>query len=246
MIQLPEVIIDDQRAIEAGFTTIADIGKERIRRVIKTLYENEAALSEEVKLIEEKIFAKEVEIHNLNNQVSSQLFNNTLATNEIQILKEQVEDYNFQMAEKLQLIDNINKMDKTFKVFKLAKSNFKIWDAQFEKMPNLVQEKLFGYIDHISPTAEQEAILYELLLKSGFELTTPIAELTLAGIRVFSIADGQLLVCLEKIITYDCLKEMSELQPTRVICLDESFIGENADALKTNAVQIMRSKGVKL
>ena len=37
---------------------------------------------------------------------------------------------------------------------------------------------------------------------------------------------------------------MAELQPTRVICLDEAFKGENADALKTNAVQIMKSKGV--
>ena len=92
--------------------------------------------------------------------------------------------------------------------------------------------------------AEQEAILYELLLKSGFELTTPIEKLTLAGLSVFSIAEGQLLICLEKILTHDCLKAMAEFQPTRVICLDEAFKGENADALKTNAVQIMKSKGV--
>jgi adenine-specific DNA-methyltransferase len=37
---------------------------------------------------------------------------------------------------------------------------------------------------------------------------------------------------------------MAEMQPTRVICLDEAFTGINADALKTNAVQIMKSKGV--
>ena len=45
-------------------------------------------------------------------------------------------------------------------------------------------------------------------------------------------------------MTLDCLKAMAEMQPTRVICLDEAFEGENADALKTNAVQIMKSKGV--
>jgi adenine-specific DNA-methyltransferase len=82
------------------------------------------------------------------------------------------------------------------------------------------------------------------LLKSGFELTTPIEKLTLAGLTVFSIAEGQLLICLEKELTHDCIKAMAELQPTRVICLDEAFKGENADALKTNAVQIMKSKGV--
>ena len=103
---------------------------------------------------------------------------------------------------------------------------------------------MFEHINHISPEAEQEAILYELLLKSGFELTTPIEKLTLAGLTVFSIAEGQLLICLEKELTHDCIKAMAEMQPTRVICLDEGFKGENADALKTNAVQIMKSKGV--
>ncbi len=135
-------------------------------------------------------------------------------------------------------------IDLGFKVFKLSKSNFKIWDSTLEKEPKAIQTKLFEHINHISPEAEQEAILYELLLKSGFELTTPIEKLTLAGLTVFSIAEGQLLICLEKELTHDCIKAMAEMQPTRVICLDEGFKGENADALKTNAVQIMKSKGV--
>lgn len=135
-------------------------------------------------------------------------------------------------------------LDLGFKVFKLSKSNFKIWDSTLEKEPEVIQAKLFEHINHISPEAEQEAILYELLLKSGFELTTPIEKLTLSGKTVFSIAEGQLLICLEKELTHDCIKAMAEMQPTRVICLDEGFKGENADALKTNAVQIMKSKGI--
>lgn len=136
------------------------------------------------------------------------------------------------------------KIDLGFKAYKLSKSNFKVWDTTLEKEPELIQQKLFEHIQHISPEAQQEAILYELLLKSGFELTTPIETLTLAGKTVFSIADGQLLICLEKEITHDCIKAMAEKEPSRVICLDEAFNGTNADALKTNAVQIMKSKGV--
>jgi len=139
--------------------------------------------------------------------------------------------------------DNL-KQDFGLKAFRLSKSNFKIWDSALEKEPEVIQAKLFEHIQHISPEAEQEAILYELLLKSGFELTTPIEKLTLAGLTVFSIAEGQLLICLEKELTHDYIKAMAEMQPTRVICLDEGFKGENADALKTNAVQIMKSKGV--
>ena len=136
------------------------------------------------------------------------------------------------------------KLDLGFKVYKLAQSNFKVWDTTLEKEPELIQQKLFEHIQHISPEAQQEAILYELLLKSGFELTTPIETLTLAGKTVFSIAEGQLLICLEKELTHDCIKAMAEKEPSRVICLDEAFTGTNADALKTNAVQIMKSKGV--
>src|SRR6218665_1134672 len=136
------------------------------------------------------------------------------------------------------------KIDIGFKVLKLQKSNFKAWDNTFEKEPEAIQQKLFEHIRHISPEAQQEAILYELLLKSGFELTAPIETFTLADKTVFSIAEGQLLICLEKEITHDCIKAMAEKQPSRVICLDEAFTGANADALKTNAVQIMKSKGV--
>jgi len=140
--------------------------------------------------------------------------------------------------------ENKERNDLGFKVFKLDHSNFKIWDATLEKEPEAIQQRLFEHIDHISPEAAQESILYELLLKSGFELTTPIEKINLADKTVFSIASGQLLICLEKELSHDCIKAMAEMQPTRVICLDEAFTGTNADALKTNAVQIMKSKGV--
>jgi adenine-specific DNA-methyltransferase len=188
-IQLPEKTEPSDDAYKEGFTTIAEISKERIRRAITKIKEND--------LKSEELFKAD-----------------------------------------------ITNVDLGFKVFKLSKSNFKIWDSTLEKEPEVIQAKLFEHIQHISPEAEQEAILYELLLKSGFELTTPIEKLTLAGLTVFSIAEGQLLICLEKELTHDCIKAMAEMQPTRVICLDEGFKGENADALKTNAVQIMKSKGV--
>jgi adenine-specific DNA-methyltransferase len=188
-IQLPEKTEPSDDAYKEGFTTIAEISKERIRRAITKIKEND--------LKSEELFKAD-----------------------------------------------ITNVDLGFKVFKLSKSNFKIWDSTLEKEPEVIQAKLFEHIQHISPEAEQEAILYELLLKSGFELTTPIEKLTLAGLTVFSIAEGQLLICLEKELTHDCLKALAEMQPIRVICLDEGFKGENADALKTNAVQIMKSKGV--
>jgi len=132
--------------------------------------------------------------------------------------------------------------DLGFKVFKLQKSSFNIWDAGVEKTPEAIQQQLFSHVDHISPEAEQEAILYELLLKSGFEVSTVIEQLTIEGKKVFSIAEGELLICLEKQLTHEVIKAIAERKPTRVICLDEGF--QDNDQLKTNAVQMMKSKGV--
>lgn len=135
-------------------------------------------------------------------------------------------------------------LDLGFKVFKLQTSNFKVWDSALQKETEAIQTALDIHTEHINPEASQEAILFELLLKSGFPLTTLIEQLNIEGKKVFSIADGELLICLEDELSHELLKAIAELKPSRVICLDKSFKGDNADALKTNAVQIMKSKGV--
>ncbi len=59
--------------------------------------------------------------------------------------------------------------------------------------------------DHLVQGRSQEDVLYELLLKSGFPLDTPIEKVTLASKAVFSIAEGMMLVCLEHELTWDVL-----------------------------------------
>ena len=183
-VQLPEVCIEGSEAYKAGFKTIADIGKERIRRVIK----------------------------NIEKETDQTLFKN-------------------------------KKLDLGFKVFKLDKSNFKIWGTeQISPDKVSIEKQLELHIDHIDYKASQDDILYEILLKAGFELTTKIKKIKLAGKAVYSIEGGAMLICLEKELTKEVIKAMSEKQPSRVICLDRGFA--NNDQLKTNAVQIMKSKGV--
>lgn len=194
-VQLPEQTDEKSEAYKAGYKTIADIGKERIRRVIKKI------------------------------------------SSEIETEKQKPQQLQFGEEPKPE-----TSLDLGFKAFKLQQSNFKIWQENIEKTPEAIQTALELNIEHISPEAKQESILFELLLKSGFELTTPIKQLTIEGKTVFSIAEGQLLVCLEKELTNELIKAMAEMQPVRVVCLDDGF--HNNDQLKTNAVQIMKSKGV--
>lgn len=187
-VQLPEPCDENSVTFKAGFKTIADIGKERIRRVIQKI-------------------KKEIKENRL------PLFPDKNPT-----------------------------LDLGFKVFKLSSSNFKLWNTNVPKEKDVIHKQLSLHVDHINPNSSQEDILYEILLKSGFPLTTKIEQITLASKTVFSIADGAMLICLEKELTAEVMKAIAEKRPIRVVCLDAGFKGN--DQLKTNAVQIMKSKKI--
>ena len=193
MVQLPEVCDEKSEAFKAGYKSIADIGKERIRRVIKKIEEERAAKSKKA------------------------------------------EDMLPGMAEKLP------ELDLGFKVLKLDKSNFKIWDGgRPDAAEEEVARQLELYIDHIDPKATQEDILFELLLKAGFMPTEKVEKRELAGKTVFHIAEASLLICLENEITRELIDAVAAAQPSQFICLDRGFQGN--DQLKANAVQTFAAR----
>ena len=204
LVQLPEP------TERKDFPTIADITKERVRRVIKKLNDEDAA----------DLTAKE--------------------------RKEHKEGKELPLGEAAESLSSLRSLrlnpDRGFKVFKLQSSNFKTWNADAPKDEGALAKQLEMHVHHIVDGRSQDDLLFELLLKSGFPLTTPIETLTLAGQTVFSIAEGAMLICLEKALTPAVIKEMAARKPERVVCLDEGFAGN--DQLKTNAVQTMKTKGV--
>jgi len=130
-----------------------------------------------------------------------------------------------------------------FRSLKLATSNFRVWSAATDTTtPEALSQQLELHINHIQSERTSEDLLYEILLKSGFPLTTPVQSITVEGISVYSVANGAMLICLEKALTHEAIKGMAELKPERVVCLDGGFAGN--DQLKTNAVLIMKAKGV--
>lgn len=178
MVQLPEMLKEESEAVKSGYKNLAEISKDRIRKAI-------------------------IRVENENKAQDEQ--------------------------------------DLGFKVFKLDKSNFKIWDGNIEE--ETIETQLQMGIDHVDPNSSAEDILYEILLKSGFGLDVPIAELQLAGKTVYSIAEDALLICLDKDLNKEAIKAIAKKEPARVVCLDEGFKGN--DQLKTNAVQMMRSYNVE-
>lgn len=132
-------------------------------------------------------------------------------------------------------------LDIGFKVFKLDSSNVKTWDPDFENL----EQTLFDLQDNIKEDRTKEDLLYEILLKIGLPLTTPIEEIDYNGKTIYNVAYGSVLVCLEDDIDLDIVQEMlkyqSEHMPPKVIFKESGFM---SDAVKTNALQTLKKHGI--
>jgi adenine-specific DNA-methyltransferase len=136
-------------------------------------------------------------------------------------------------------LDDLSKHDFGMKCFKLSRSNFLVWEG-LAKTFDEDGAQLDMHVDHVIGASTPDDILYELLLKSGFQLTTNVRSINLAGKAVFSVEDGALLICLEREITPKLIDALAEANPLQVICLDEGFKGN--DQLKANAVQTFKAR----
>ena len=191
LVQMPEPCDENSEAYKAGYGTIADIAKERIRRVIQKIEKEKAA--------------------------------------------------------KPSLFDN-GKLDLGFMVFKLSSSNFKIWrGAEIDSEEKLVQQ-MDAFTNPTRPGAEKQNMLYELMLKAGYELTNPVQYVTtLSGARgsedvgYYSINNNDLIIALDA-INEKLIEQIVAAKPQKVITLDNLFTGN--DQLKTNTVLQMRDAGV--
>jgi adenine-specific DNA-methyltransferase len=139
-------------------------------------------------------------------------------------------------------LDGAKLQDRGFRVFKLAESNFTPWNVEVPHDAAALEQQLELHVDHIRAGRTAQDLLYEILLKSGFPLTTPVEPLPLAGKTVYSVAGGALLLCLERALTLDAIRAMAEQKPERVVCLDTGFAGN--DQLKVNAAQIFKTKSI--
>jgi adenine-specific DNA-methyltransferase len=132
--------------------------------------------------------------------------------------------------------------DRGFRVFKLAESSFNIWEAQGSRQLGAFMEQLQLHVDNVRDDRSAEDVLFELLLKSGYPLSATIEPLDITGTRVFSVADGALLVSLDRGLSLELMRAVAERKPERFVALDEGFAGN--DQLKANAVQIFKTADV--
>jgi len=130
-----------------------------------------------------------------------------------------------------------------FKSFKLDSTNINPWEATFETVEDMVEQS----VESIKTNREDEDVLYEILLKYGLDLSYPISEHDIAGKRVFDVAFGSLIVCLDNEITNETIVGIGELkkeldsETTRVVIKDAGY-EDSCD--KLNAIETLKQFGI--
>ena len=138
--------------------------------------------------------------------------------------------------------------DTGFRVFRLDSTNIRAW----EPVRADLEQTLEGAVEHLKSDRTAQDILYELLLKLGLDLCTPIATREIAGNEVRAVGGGALLVCLAPRIGRDDVEELAqgiaawfeELAPAG----DATFVFRDSafedDVAKTNMAAILAQRAL--
>lgn len=130
---------------------------------------------------------------------------------------------------------NIKKFDAGFRVLKIDSSNMK--DIYYN--PSETQQSLFDtYADNIKEDRTPEDLLFQVMLDLGVLLSSKIEETTIAGKKVFNVADGFLIACFDKDVTEETVKAVAEKKPYYAVFRDSSMAN---DSVATNFEQIFAS-----
>lgn len=173
MVQLPELTDEKSPAYKAGYKTICEIGKERIRRAGAKIKE-EAGLT-------------------------------------------------------------VPNLDVGFRVLKCDTSNMK----EVYYNPAEYEASLFSSLeDNIKEDRTPEDLLFQVMLDLGVLLSSKIEETTIAGKKVFNVADGFLYACFDDNISDEVVKAIANEQPYYAVFRDS---GMASDSVLTNFDQIFAS-----
>ena len=130
-------------------------------------------------------------------------------------------------------------VDTGFKVFKLAESNFKQW-RQPENIADL-GTTMEMFVNAVQDNALPENMLYELMLRLGCKLTSPVEHKN----GVYWVTDedtGKRIALLLEAANQTLIDEVIAAAPAKVVALDKWFDGN--DALKSNTVLQMKDAGI--
>ena len=208
MVQLPEETEAKSEAYKAGYKTICEIGKERIRRAGK-------------KILEQNELSKETRIIDTKEQLSVL---DALKGNESAI-------FDFMKTQPTTDLSHKN-LDVGFRVLKLDSSNMK---DVFYRPSELTIDLLAGLESNIKEDRTPFDLLFQVMLELGKPLSAKIEEKVVAGKNVYVVDENDLIACFDENITEEVVKTKAQMKPLYAVFRDNSFAN---DTVATNFDQI--------
>lgn len=124
------------------------------------------------------------------------------------------------------------RFDGGFRVLKCDSSNMKdVYYSPADFDMNLLDMMA----DNIKEDRTPEDLLFQVMLDLGVTLSSKIEETTIAGKKVFDVADGFLVACFDKDVSDETIKAIAQKQPYYFVMRDSSLAN---DSVATNLEQI--------
>lgn len=197
MVQLPEVTDEKSEAYKAGYKTICEIGKERIRRAGQ-------------KIQEERLEAIALSKHEWD-QTTFYVEHKE----ECDRLGHLPDEY---FAKEHPPIDT------GFRVLKCDTSNMKeVYYNPAEYEASLFSR----LEDNIKEDRTPEDLLFQVMLDLGVLLSSKIEETTIAGKKVFNVEDNYLIACFDSDVTEETIKAIAKQKPYYFVMRDSSMASDS-------------------
>lgn len=132
-------------------------------------------------------------------------------------------------------------LDVGFKNYILSDTNFKVWNES-ETSVEGITEQLEFYKNNIKDNAVEIDLVNEILLNSGYPLTSENEKINRLDKYIYSFNKNKFLILVEKEVSQDLLDYCINLNPEKITCLDIAF--ENNDVLKANFSLSCKNKNI--
>lgn len=223
MVQLPEICEEKGTANKAGYSTICEIGKERIRRAGEKIVAELKA--KQLKEAVPNLFSTTEHTERLTPSQNTQ--KGTANSSVCSVSAEGAFcDFSGQKTPAQNLPDI------GFRVLKCDTSNMK----EVYYNPAEYEASLFSRLeDNIKADRTPEDLLFQVMLDLGVLLSSKIEETIIAGKKVFNVADNYLIACFDSNVAEETIKAIAKQKPYYFVMRDSSLAN---DSVATNFDQI--------
>ena len=205
MVQLPEPCDEASEAYKAGYKTICEIGKERIRRAgekLKQTLEEDGGNFRHLAKYAKNAPLKEITLN-------EQKFSVPIIPPRWSASDESVDNKNMSDA-----------LDTGFRVLKLDDTNMK--DVYYAP-DDYDQGMLAGLESNIKDDRTDLDLLFGCLIDWGLPLSLPYKSEQIDGCTVHTYNDGDLIACFDTNIPESVVKEIAKRKPLRAVFRDSGF-----------------------